>query len=146
VKPHGALYNMAVRDNAVADAIARAVRAFDPSLTFFGLAGSPMLASGEAAGLRVASEVFADRAYERDGTLASRRTPGSVLHDPNVVAARAVSMVRDGFVVARSGETIALRADTICIHGDTPGAAALARTVRRALEEAGVVVSSMSGP
>jgi UPF0271 protein len=146
VKPHGALYNMAARDVSLADAIARAVRAFDPSLILFGLAGSPMLASGEAAGLRVASEVFADRAYQRDGSLASRQIAGSVIHDADAVAARAVRMVRDGNVVATSGEVISLRADTICIHGDTPGAAALARTVRRALEEAGVVVSSLSGP
>ncbi|MBI2222383.1 MAG: LamB/YcsF family protein [Acidobacteria bacterium] len=143
VKPHGALYNMAVRDSLLADAIARAVRAFDSSLILFGLAGSPMLASAEAAGLRVASEVFADRAYERDGSLASRRIAGAVIHDPAVVAARAVRMVRDGNVVATSGEVVSLRADTICIHGDTPGAAALARTVRHALEEAGVVVASL---
>ncbi len=143
VKPHGALYNMAVRNSSLADAIARAVRAFDSSLILFGLAGSPMLASAEAAGLRVASEVFADRAYERDGSLASRRIAGAVIHDPAVVAARAVRMVRDGNVVATSGEVVSLRADTICIHGDTPGAAALARTVRHALEEAGVVVASL---
>ncbi len=144
VKPHGALYNMAARDVSLADAIARAVRAFDPSLILFGLAGSPMLAAGEAAGLRVASEVFADRAYQRDGSLASRRIAGSVIHDADAVAARAVRMVRDGNVVTTSGEVISLRADTICIHGDTPGAAALARTIRHALEEAGVTVAPLS--
>jgi UPF0271 protein len=144
VKPHGALYNMAARDVSLADAIARAVRAFDPSLILFGLAGSPMLAAGEAAGLRVASEVFADRAYQRDGSLASRRIAGSVIHDADAVAARAVQMVRDGTAVTTSGEVISLRADTICIHGDTPGAAALARTIRHALEEAGVTVASLS--
>ena len=144
VKPHGALYNMAARDVSLADAIARAVRAFDPSLILFGLAGSPMLAAGEAAGLRVASEVFADRAYQRDGSLASRRIAGSVIHDADAVAARAVRMVRDGRVVTTGGEAISLRADTICLHGDTPGAAALARTIRHALEEAGVTVASLS--
>ena len=142
VKPHGALYNMAARNVTLSDAIARAVRAFDPSLILFGLAGSPMLAAGEAAGLRVASEVFADRAYEPDGSLASRRREGSVIHDADAVAARAVRMVRDGSVVATTGASIALRADTICVHGDTPGAADLARRIRQALESAGVAVAS----
>ncbi|HSL20450.1 MAG TPA: 5-oxoprolinase subunit PxpA [Vicinamibacterales bacterium] len=142
VKPHGALYNMAARNVTLSDAIARAVRAFDPSLILFGLAGSPMLAAGEAAGLRVASEVFADRAYEPDGSLTSRRREGSVIHDADAVAARAVRMVRDGSVVATTGASIALRADTICVHGDTPGAADLARRIRQALESAGVAVAS----
>lgn len=140
VKPHGALYNIAARDGTVADAIARAVRAFDSSLVLYGLAGSLMLPAGEAAGLCVASEVFADRAYERDGSLASRRKPGSVVHDPDQVAARAVQMVRDGRIVALSGESIAVKADTICVHGDTPGAPDLARRIRSALEGAGIQV------
>jgi UPF0271 protein len=140
VKAHGALYNMAARDTALADAIATAVRAFDPQLRLYGVAGSLMLAAGEAAGLRVASEVFADRAYERDGTLVSRLIPGAVIHDAGEVAARAVRMVRDGHVIARTGERLSLRADTICVHGDTPGAAALARSIRAALETAGVEV------
>jgi UPF0271 protein len=144
VKPHGALYNIAARDASIADAIAKAVRLFDPSLVLFGLAGSLLLASGEAAGLRVASEVFADRAYERDGTLASRRKPGSVIHDGDDVAARAVQMVRDGRVVAVTGESIAVRADTICVHGDTPGAAPLARRIREALEAAGIALRAVS--
>ena len=145
VKAHGALYNMAVRDTSLADAIAAAVRAFDPTLVFFGLAGSPMLAAGEAAGLRVASEVFADRAYLRDGQLASRQIAGSVIRDPDVVAARAVEMVRDGRVVATDGSRIAVRADTICVHGDTPGAAGLARRIRQALQDAGIDVKSVAG-
>jgi UPF0271 protein len=140
VKPHGALYNIAARDSTTADAIARAVRAFDSSLVLFGLAGSLMLAAGEAAGLRVASEVFADRGYERDGSLASRRKPGSVITDPQQVAARAVQMVRDGRIIALSGESIAVKADTICVHGDTPGAPDLARHLRGALEAAGIEV------
>lgn len=144
VKPHGALYNIAARDGTIADAIARAVHAFDPSLVLFGLAGSLMLPAGEAEGLRVASEVFADRAYEHDGSLASRRKPGSVIHDPSEVAARAVQMVRDGCVVAISGESIAVRADTICVHGDTPGAPDLARRIRAALEAAGIDVRAVS--
>ncbi len=143
VKPHGALYNMAARDVSLSDAIARAVHAFDPSLVLFGLAGSPMLEAGKAAGLRVASEVFADRGYERDGSLASRRKPGAVIHDPDRVAARAVQMVREGTVVAMSGEQIQISADTICVHGDTPGAASLARRIRAALEGAGVIVKAV---
>jgi UPF0271 protein len=144
VKPHGALYNMAARDGALADAIARAVHAFDPALVLFGLAGSLMLPAGEAAGLRVASEVFADRAYERDGSLASRRVTGAVIHDPDAVAARAVQMVREGRIVATNGQWIAVKADTICVHGDTPGAAGLARRVRSALEDAGVGVTAFA--
>lgn len=143
VKPHGALYNMAVRDGTIADAIARAVHAFDPSLVLFGLAGSLMLSAGEAAGLRVASEVFADRGYERDGALASRLKPGSVIQDPERVSARAVEMVRDGRVAALSGESIAVQADTICVHGDTPGAPNLARRIRAALEAAGIEVRAV---
>lgn len=146
VKPHGALYNMAARDVSLSDAIARAVHACDPSLVLFGLAGSPMLESGKAAGLRVASEVFADRAYERDGSLVSRRKQGSVIHDADKVAARAVQMVRDGSVTAISGEQIAIRADSICVHGDTPGAAALARRIRQALEAAGLSVRAIAAP
>jgi UPF0271 protein len=140
VKPHGALYNMAARDRALADAIAEAVRSFDPALVLFGLAGSALIAAGESAGLRVASEVFADRAYEPDGSLAPRSRPGAVIHDPAAVAARAVAMVRDGVVHATDGSRVRVRADTICVHGDTPGAAGLARTVRRALEAAGILV------
>jgi UPF0271 protein len=146
VKPHGALYNMAARDRRLADAIAEAVRAFDSSLVLFGLAGSALLAAGEAAGLRVASEVFADRAYEPDGSLASRTRPGAVLHDRPAVVARAVSMARDGHVAAADGSRVALRADTICVHGDTPGAADLARALRRGLEEAGVSVRRVGAP
>ncbi len=143
VKPHGALYNMAARDSAIADAIARAIHAFDPSLILFGLAGSLMLPAGEAAGLRVASEVFADRAYEPDGRLASRRKPGAVIHDSARVAERAVQMVRDGRIEALNGASVHVRADTICVHGDTPGAAALARDIRAALEMAGVAVKAL---
>jgi UPF0271 protein len=145
VKPHGALYNMAARDGTLADAIARAVRAFDPGLWLFGLAGSLLVAAGEASGLRVASEVFADRAYERDASLTSRQIPGAVVTAPGDVAARAVAMVRDGHVIARTGERVAVRADTICVHGDTPRAAALARTIRDALESAGIAVRAERG-
>jgi len=144
VKAHGALYNMACRDRALADAIAKAVAAFDRSLILFGLPNSELLRAGEAAGLRVAAEVFADRAYDPDGSLTSRSKPGSVLHDTPTVVQRAITMVKDKRVVAVDGSTIALQADTICLHGDTPGAAEHARAVRKGLEGAGIQVRSLN--
>lgn len=142
VKAHGALYNMAARDAAMADAIARAVRAVDASLVLFGLSGSELIAAGERAGLRVASEVFADRGYWADGSLAPRGTPGAVMTEVEEVARRAVAMARGQAVTAVDGSSVSVRADTICIHGDTPGAAALARAVRSALIAAGIEVVS----
>jgi UPF0271 protein len=144
VKAHGALYNMACKDRALADAIAKAVAAFDRSLILFGLPNSELLRAGRAAGLPVAAEVFADRAYERDGSLTSRTRPGSVIHDTNAVLERAVRMVKDKEVVTIDGSVIALQADTICLHGDTPGAADHARAVRRGLESAGIRVTALS--
>lgn len=144
VKAHGALYNMACRDRALADAIAKAVAAIDRSLILFGLPNSELLRAGEAAGLTVAAEVFADRAYDPDGSLTSRTKPGSVIHDTPAVVDRAIKMVRDQKVVAVDGSTIALRADTICLHGDTPGAADHARAVRLGLEKAGIEVRNLS--
>jgi UPF0271 protein len=143
VKPHGALFNMAVRDAALSAAIARAVAAFDKSLILFGLPGSEILKAGRAAGLRVASEVFADRAYEPDGTLASRKKPGSVIHDVDAVVARAVRMVAERNVVAIDGSVVPLEADTICLHGDTPGSDVLAAKVRAGFEGAGVAVKAI---
>src|SRR3954452_10914627 len=143
VKPHGALFNMAVRNAELSAAIARAVAAFDRGLILFGLPGSEILNAGRAAGLRVAAEVFADRAYEADGSLASRRKPGSVIHDADAVVARAVRMVKERTVVATDGSTVALDADTICVHGDTPGSDALAAKIRAGLEAAGVTVKAI---
>ena len=140
VKPHGALFNVAARSVELSTAIARAVAAFDSSLILFGLPGSEILNAGRAAGLRVAAEVFADRAYEPDGLLASRRKPGAVIHDPDVVVARAVRMVKERSVVAIDGSVVPLEADTICVHGDTPGSDDLAARIRAGLEAAGVVV------
>jgi UPF0271 protein len=140
VKPHGALFNMAVRNAELSAAIARAVAAFDKSLILFGLPGSEILAAGRAAGLRVAAEVFADRAYEPDGSLASRRKPGSVIHDPEKVVARAVRMATERSVVAIDGTVVPLEADTICVHGDTPGSDDLAAKIRAGFEAAGVQV------
>jgi len=146
VKPHGALFNMAVKDAALADAIARAIAAFDKTLILFGLPGSEILKAGRAAGLRVAAEIFADRAYERDGSLVSRRKPGSVIHDAKAVVNRAVRMVKDAIVVAIDGTTIALEADTICVHGDTPGSDELAAALRAGLEAAGITVMAIGQP
>ena len=143
VKPHGALFNMAVRNAELAAAIARAVAAFDRNLILFGLPGSEILSAGRAAGLRVAAEVFADRAYEPDGSLASRRKPGSVIHDPDAVVARAVRMVKERTVVATDGSAVALEAETICVHGDTPGSDALAAKIRAGLQAAGVIVKAI---
>jgi len=140
VKPHGALFNMAVRNPELAAAIARAVAAIDRSLILFGLPGSEILAAGRAAGLRVAAEVFADRAYEPDGSLASRRKPGSVIHDAHAVVARAVRMAKERTVVAVDGSVVSLEADTICVHGDTPGSDVLAARIRAGFEQAGVTV------
>jgi UPF0271 protein len=142
VKPHGALYNMGARDASVATAIAEAVADVDPSLILVGLAGSALISAGKAAGLPTASEAFADRAYLANGFLDSRSAPGAILHNPDAVAARAVAMVRDQRVVAVDGTPLPVAVDTICIHGDTPGAATLARRVRTALELAGVRVSA----
>ena len=140
VKPHGALYNMAAREAALGKAIAGAVAQFDRTLVFFGLAGSPMLDAGRAAGLTVAAEGFADRAYEPDGSLTPRSVAGAVIQDLSLVVQRAVRMVTESRVTARDGSEIRLQVDTICVHGDTPGAAGLAHALRQGLEAAGVQV------
>ena len=144
VKPHGALYNMACKDRGLADAIAAAVASLDRSLILFGLPNSELLRAGQAAGLPVAAEVFADRAYDPDGSLTSRAKPGSVIHGTPQVVERAIKMVKDQTVIAVDGSIIALRADTICLHGDTPGAAEHARAVRAGLEKAGIKVARLS--
>ena len=143
VKPHGALFNMAVRNAELSAAIARAVAAFDPSLILFGLPGSEILRAGRAAGLRVAAEVFADRAYEADGSLASRRKPGAVIHQLDALVSRAIQMVKDRTVVAVDGAVVELEADTICVHGDTPDSDDLASKLRVGLETAGVTVKAI---
>ncbi len=143
VKAHGALYNQAARDRTLADALARAIKAFDPSLIMFGLPNSPMIEAGHAAGLRVAAEGFADRAYQPDGSLMPRSKPGAVIHDPAAVVERAVRMVRDGVVLTPDGHEISLKVDTICVHGDTPGAAELTRRIHAGLQAAGIKVQSL---
>jgi UPF0271 protein len=143
VKPHGALFNMAVRDASLADAVARAAALIDRTLILFGLPGSQLIAAGWRAGLRTASEGFADRGYRPDGTLVPRAEPGAVIHDPAVVVSRAVRMVKEHAVEAVDGTTLALPIDTICVHGDTPGAAELAARIRSALEAEGVEVRAL---
>jgi 5-oxoprolinase (ATP-hydrolysing) subunit A len=143
VKPHGALFNMAVRDAELADAIARATAAVDSSLILFGLPASELIAAGRRAGLQTACEVFADRAYHSDGTLVSRRVTGAVIHDADVVEARVVRMASDRSVVAIDGSVVKFEIDTICVHGDTRGAAELAARIRRALDASGVQVKAV---
>jgi 5-oxoprolinase (ATP-hydrolysing) subunit A len=140
VKPHGALYNRAATDDALATCVAEAVRGFSPDLILVALAGSALQRAGASAGLTVAAEAFADRAYEHDGTLRSRQLPGALLESPQQAAAQALAIAREGRIRTHDGETITVQAQTICIHGDTPGAPEIARTVRRALEGAGVVI------
>lgn len=138
VKPHGALYNQAARDPALADAIAEAVKAVDPMLALYGLAGSELLRAAARAGLRPVAEVFADRGYRADGSLVPRSQPGALIDDPAEAVARTLRMVREGVVQAVSGETVPLQAQTVCLHGDGPHALAFARALRTALTDAGV--------
>lgn len=134
VKPHGALYNLAARDRTVADAIAGAVAAFDPSLILFGLSGSALPAAGTAAGLRVAHEVFAERGYAGDGQLLPRGAPGAVLETLEAAIDQARALATSGTVTSVDGHRLSLRADTLCLHGDRSDAAAFARSLRQALE------------
>jgi len=144
VKPHGALYNMAARDVGFADAIARATAAVDRSLMLFGLPGSKSLDAARQHGVRAVSEAFADRAYRADGSLVPRSEPGAVIDDPDVVVARAVAISRERTVIAADGTRVALDVETICVHGDTPGAAQLASRIRDALLAAGVQVKALT--
>lgn len=138
VKPHGALYNMAAVDSALAKTLCEAIAALDEGLVLLALSGSEMVHAARAAGLPVAREVFADRAYRRDGTLVPRGQPGAMIEDEAQAIARVLQMVGQGTVQAIDGSTIAMAADSICIHGDGPHALAFARRIRAALEAAGV--------
>ncbi|OAE00722.1 5-oxoprolinase subunit PxpA [Arthrobacter sp. OY3WO11] len=142
VKPHGALYNTIVTHQVQAQAVVDAVKAFGGDLPMLLLPGSVALAAAEAAGLRGVAEAFADRAYNPDGTLVSRREPGAVLHDEDAVAANMVRLATEGTIVARDGSTIKTSAESICLHGDTAGAVSMAAAVRRELEAAGVDIRS----
>jgi UPF0271 protein len=144
VKPHGALYNTAVTDAGQAAAVVEAVRLYDPSLPLLGLPGSQLLLQARATGLSVVQEAFADRAYTPAGHLVSRRLPGAVLHDPQQIADRCVQMAVNGFVIAEDGSRLDLTPDSLCVHGDTPDAVAIARLVRHELLAAGVTLGPFS--
>jgi UPF0271 protein len=144
VKAHGALYNMAAKDYPLATAIAQAVRDIDRDLVFFGLAGSEMIRAAEDVGLRAASEVFADRTYQDDGSLTSRRQGNAMIEDIEASMLQIRRMVTDGVVRSVSGNDVPVRADTLCIHGDQPNALAFVKRIRRELEELGIEVRSPS--
>ena len=144
VKPHGALYNATVHHDAQARAVVAAVRAYDPSLPVLGLPGSRLLAAAEEAGLRTVREAFADRAYTPEGTLVARTEQGSILSDPDEVAARVVRLVTDGTLAAVDGSTVRVEADSVCVHGDSPGAVAMATAVRDALAAQGVELEAFA--
>jgi UPF0271 protein len=146
VKPHGALYNTIVHDRTQAEAVVRAIVEVDPDLAVLGLPGSEFLGAAERAGLRTVAEAFADRAYTPQGTLVSRREPGAVLHDAEVVARRMVQLATDGTLEAVDGSTVAVHADSVCVHGDTPGATAMAGRVRAAFEDAGIELRAFAPP
>lgn len=145
VKPHGALYNTIAHDERQAADVITALLALDPGLVLMGLAGSPLLDWARARGLRVVAEAFADRAYSPDGALVSRREPGAVLHDPEQIADRMLDLVRTGELTAIDGSRVRLQADSICVHGDSPGAVAMARAVRQRLESSGIALTPFAG-
>lgn len=144
VKPHGALYNMAARDRAIADAIAIAVARLDHRLILVGLAGSELIAAGSAQGLRVASEGFADRGYQADGSLIPRGHDGAIIHDEATVVARAKSLTIDDRVATIDGTMLHLHIHTLCLHADTPGAIHLAQALRAMFDEDGIAVTSLN--
>jgi UPF0271 protein len=146
VKPHGALYNMAARDRALADAIASAVRDFSPTLILVGLAGSALIDAGRDAGLPVQREGFCDRRYRADGSLTPRSEPGAVIEDIDAAVAQAVSIAVHGEATTQDGESVRIEADTLCVHGDRANAAAFAERLRRALEHAGLRVAAAARP
>jgi UPF0271 protein len=144
VKPHGALYNAVVHHTEQAAAVVAAVADHPSALPLLGLPGSVLLAAAERRGVPVVAEAFADRAYTPAGPLVSRREPGAVLHDPQAVAERVVRLVAEGRITAVDGTEVELEAESVCVHGDSPGAVAMASEVRRAVEEAGVTLTAFT--
>ena len=142
VKVHGALYNVAEKDVAVATAIAEAIKAVDPGLYMLCLANSSMVTGAKNAGVRYVEEAFADRAYTSQGNLVSRKQEGAVIHDVDLVAQRVLSMVKNGAVTAIDGAEVPINAQTICVHGDTPGAVAMIKKIREKLDQDGVTVKA----
>ena len=143
VKPHGAFYNMAGKDRKLADAICRAVKDFDPELILLGLSGSQMIESARDMGLKAAQEVFADRAYNEDGSLVARSLPGAVIHDENEAIERVVKMVKENRVTTITGKEIELVPHSICVHGDNPSAIAFVKAIRTRLTDEGVTIANL---
>ena len=143
VKPHGALYNMAAKDPLLANAICRAINDIDPALILYGLAGSELIKAGQAMGLKVANEVFADRSYQPDGSLTPRSKPGAMIEDIETSIHQVLSMVQHQSVTTQAGIVIDVQADTLCLHGDQPDAAMFAQKIRTALEAAGIAVATI---
>lgn len=144
VKPHGALYNAIVTHREQAAAVADAVRMVDPALPVLGLAGSAFFEEAARRGLRTVAEAFADRAYRADGQLVSRREPGAVLHDPAAIAERVLGMVTSGRVTGAGGASVSVDVESVCVHGDSPGAAQIAAAVRDRLQAAGVEIGAFA--
>lgn len=144
VKPHGALYNQAVREPVLADALCEAVRRFDPSLKFFGLAGSGMIDAAVRAGLQPVEEVFADRAYNPDGSLVSRKLPGALIESDAEALAQTLSLVRDHQVTAIDGSIVAVNAQSVCLHGDGAHALEFAQRIRERLTQEGIAVRAVA--
>ncbi len=143
VKPHGAMYNMAAKDEKLAVAIAEGIAEVDDSLILLGLSGSEMLKAAQKTGLKAKKEVFADRAYEEDGTLVARTKPGSMITDENLAIERVLGMIKNGSVKAITGKEIAIEADSICVHGDSPKALDFVKKIRVALEVEGIELCAM---
>lgn len=143
VKPHGALYNQAAKDISIARAIAEAVKAIDAELVFYGLSGSFLISEAEKINLKTASEVFADRTYQTDGSLTPRSQPNALIHDTEKAAAQVLQMIRAQTVTATSGETVAIKAETVCIHGDGANALDFAKTINAKLAENAVKIKSI---
>ncbi|GGH62700.1 UPF0271 protein [Comamonas phosphati] len=144
VKPHGALYNTIAQDKRQAADVIHAIQAIDPSLVLMALAGSPLIGWARDAGLTVVAEAFADRGYTPQGALVSRREKGAVLHDEKLIAERMLTLARDGVIEAVDGSRVRVEADSICVHGDSPGAVAIARQLRQRFEQEGVQIASFA--
>ncbi|CAM4035614.1 5-oxoprolinase subunit PxpA [Comamonas aquatilis] len=145
VKPHGALYNTIAQDKRQATDVINAIKAIDPSLVLMALAGAPLIDWARDAGLTVVAEAFADRGYTPQGALVSRREPGAVLHDEALIAQRMLTLAREGRIEAVDGSMVHVQADSICVHGDSPGAVAIARALRQRFEQEGVQITSFAG-
>jgi UPF0271 protein len=142
VKCHGALYNMAANDEALSEAMARAVKDLGGDLILYALSGSKNFSVAKRLGVRVAGEVFADRGYADDGTLAPRGRPGAMIEDADIAVERALAMIEKGYVTALSGKPVPVSADTLCLHGDQPGAVTFAKAIRKAFSEHGIAVAA----